>query len=108
MSWSRARTTSRSFFFKHSLICPISSAGLRQYESFLADRPSQADAHYTLVEIQNARPVSEEITRRTNVRHESPQALVMRNGRVTWHASHSSIRSEALAEAVEQAQDLSP
>lgn len=90
-------------FFKHSLTCPISSAGFRQYEHFLADPASDADACYTLVEIQNARPVSAEITLRTGVRHESPQALVMRNGKVTWHASHGAIRSEALADAVGQA-----
>jgi len=73
-------------FFKHSLTCPISSAGFRQYQSFLADSASDVDARYTLIEIQNARPVSAEVTLRTGVRHESPQALVMRNGKVTWHA----------------------
>lgn len=88
-------------FFKHSLTCPISTAGFRQYESFLADRSEDDDTIYTLIEIQNARDVSNEVTRRTGVKHESPQALVVRNGEVTWHASHWSIQSDALRSAVD-------
>ncbi|MEM7357179.1 MAG: bacillithiol system redox-active protein YtxJ, partial [Acidobacteriota bacterium] len=83
-------------FFKHSLTCPISSAGFRQYETFLADQSADGEAIYTLIEIQNARDVSNEIAQRTGVKHESPQALLMRDGTVTWHASHWSIQAEAL------------
>ncbi|MCP3960174.1 MAG: bacillithiol system redox-active protein YtxJ [bacterium] len=87
-------------FFKHSLTCPISRAALRQYESFLADRPEGDLTTYTLIEIQNARELSSDLAERTGVRHESPQALFVRGGEVAWHASHWSIQSEALAEAV--------
>ncbi len=87
--------------FKHSLTCPISSAALRQYQDFLDDRPEGDAAVYALVEIQKARDVSDEIARRTGVRHESPQALLLRGGEVTWHASHWSIKADALASAVE-------
>ncbi len=87
-------------FFKHSLTCPISSAALRQYQQFLDGRPEDDDAVYTLIEIQNARDVSTEVAQRTGVRHESPQALLVRGGEVVWHASHWSIRAESLAEAV--------
>ena len=87
--------------FKHSLTCPISGAALRQYQSFLDARPEDDAAVYTLVEVQNARDVSNEIARRTGVRHESPQALLLRNGEVTWHASHWSIKTDALASAVD-------
>ncbi len=87
--------------FKHSLTCPISSAAFRQYEQFLQDRPDGDATVYTLVEIQNARDVSNEIASRTGVRHESPQALLMRDGKITWHASHWSIRADGLASAVD-------
>ncbi len=87
--------------FKHSLTCPVSSAALRQYQSFLEDRPGDDAAVYALVEIQKARDVSTEIARLTGVRHESPQALLLRGGEVAWHASHWSIRAEALASAVD-------
>ena len=87
--------------FKHSLTCPISGAALRQYQSFLEDRPESDETVYTLIEVQNAREVSTEIARRTGVRHESPQALLMRDGEVTWHASHGSIRSGSLRAAID-------
>ena len=89
------------FFFKHSLTCPISSAAFREYQRFLDERPDGDGAVYTLIEIQNAREVSTEVAQRTGVRHESPQALLMRDGEVTWHASHWSIRADALTEAIE-------
>ena len=88
-------------FFKHSLTCPISSAGFREYESFLEGQSDADETVYTLIEIQNARDVSTEVARRTGVRHESPQALLVRNGEVTWHASHWSIQAEALKTALE-------
>ena len=90
-------------FFKHSLTCPISSAAFRQYESFLEHRPEEDAAVYTLIEVQNARDVSTEIAERTGVRHESPQALIVRGGEVAWHASHWSISSQALQAAVDGA-----
>ncbi len=87
--------------FKHSLTCPVSSAALGEYQRFLDGRPEGDAAVYALVEIQNARDVSNEIARRTGVRHESPQALLLRGGEVAWHASHWSIRADALASAVD-------
>ena len=87
-------------FFKHSLTCPISRAALRQYQVFLADRPENDPTAYTLIEVQNARELSNDLAERTGVRHESPQALLVRDGEVAWHASHWSIQSEALAAAI--------
>lgn len=87
--------------FKHSLTCPISGAAFREYQRFLADRPGDDATVYALIEVQNAREVSNEVARRTGVRHESPQALLLRDGAVAWHASHGSIRSASLAAAVD-------
>ncbi len=87
-------------FFKHSLTCPISTAGFQEYQNFLAAQPADDATIYTLIEIQNARDVSGELARRTGVKHESPQALVVNHGEVTWHASHWSIRVDALTIAI--------
>ena len=88
-------------FFKHSLTCPVSSRAFGEYQRFLAERPEDDGTVYTLVEIQNARDVSNEIAERTGVRHESPQALLLRGGEVAWHASHWSINVKALTAAVD-------
>lgn len=66
--------------FKHSTTCPI-SAGVYQ-------EISNADADIHLVIIQNSRDVSNAIARKTGVRHESPQAIVVKNGKVVYQASH--------------------
>lgn len=90
-----------ALLFKHSLTCPISGTAFREYEKFLAERSDSEETGFGLIEIQNSRPLSAAVTERTGVRHESPQALLIRNGEVTWHASHFKIRADSLASAVE-------
>lgn len=97
--WIQKSFETPVFLFKHSLICPVSSAAFEAYERFVTARPSSAG--YALVEIQRARDVSNAIAERTGVRHESPQALLVRGGEVVWHASHWTIREAALAAALE-------
>lgn len=75
--------------FKHSVTCPIS---LDVYESIGA-----FPGDVNLVVVQRARPISNEIAERTGVRHESPQALVIRNGEVVYHASHYDITAEDIS-----------
>lgn len=66
--------------FKHSTTCPI-SAGVYQ-------EISNADADINLIVVQRARDLSTAVAERTGVRHESPQAFVIKNGAVVYHASH--------------------
>ena len=86
------------FLFKHSVTCPVSSAALREYERYL-EQAGEEPVH-TLIEVQNARDVSKAIAERSGVRHESPQALLVRDGQVVWHASHWKITRDALADAL--------
>ncbi|MGI8789119.1 MAG: bacillithiol system redox-active protein YtxJ [Pyrinomonadaceae bacterium] len=72
--------------FKHSVTCPI-SAGVYQ-------EISNADADVNLIVVQRAKNVSDQIAARTGVRHESPQAFVLKNGKVVYHASHYDITAQ--------------
>ena len=72
--------------FKHSLTCPISAG--------VYSEVSQADADINLVIVQTSRDVSNEIARKTGIRHESPQAIVIKDGRAVYHASHYDITAE--------------
>jgi bacillithiol system protein YtxJ len=74
--------------FKHSTTCPISDAG--------------AAGEVALVVVQTARPLSNEIAERTGVRHESPQAIVLRAGKPVWTASHYDITAAAVEQAVRE------
>ena len=80
--------------FKHSSTCPISSFAYKQM--------SQVERDVSLVVVQRARDLSGEIESRTGVRHESPQAIVLRNGQAVWSASHYDITAGAVEEAVRQ------
>jgi bacillithiol system protein YtxJ len=85
--------------FKHSLTCPISSRAFRQFEAYMDD--PNPGATYKLITIQNARPVSDETASRLDVPHESPQAILVRNGKSVWTASHFDITAESLKEAID-------
>jgi bacillithiol system protein YtxJ len=80
--------------FKHSSTCPISSHAYKQM--------SQVERDVTLVVVQRARDLSGEIESVTGVRHESPQAIVLRNGEAVWSASHFDITARAVEEAARQ------
>ena len=80
--------------FKHSLTCPISAGAYQEMERVAGE--------VGLVVVQKARPVSDEIAARTGVRHESPQALVLRDGRVVWSASHWNVTAEAVGGALRE------
>ena len=74
--------------FKHSLTCPI-SAGV--YEEV-----SGVESDVNIVIMQKARDVSNEIAQKTGIRHESPQAIVLKDGKVSYHASHYDITAQNL------------
>ena len=80
--------------FKHSSACPISARAYRQMEG--------VKTPVSIVVVQKSRDVSREVEQRTGVRHETPQALVIRNGRVVWNASHFDITSDVVEQAVRE------
>lgn len=84
--------------FKHSLDCGTSAWAMEEMEQ-LADDPT-FDADLYVVRIQAARPVSDAITTRFGIRHESPQVLVIMNGAIAWHTSHFNVTAANVLSAV--------
>jgi bacillithiol system protein YtxJ len=78
--------------FKHSLTCPVSMAAYREM--------SKLNADVALVIVQRARDVSVEVANLTGIEHESPQLIVLRDGKAVWHASHWKVTSEAVVAAL--------
>ncbi len=101
--WFESSHQRPTFLFKHSLTCPVSMAAYKEYLSFINEQAGTTEASYTLIEIQNARPVSAEIATRTAIRHQSPQAILLHHGKPVWNASHWSIKVTTLAEALNDA-----
>lgn len=85
-----------AILFKHSPSCPLSWAAHRQIMHF---RKTWPDAPVHLVSVQRQRALSVYIAERTGVRHESPQVLVLSEGKVRATASHADITAELLTTA---------
>ena len=87
--------------FKHSTRCPISTRALSAFEQARAQPEATAAAWVYLDPIAH-RDVSNEIAVRTGVTHQSPQAILLRDGKPVWHASHIGVTSDALIAAIKK------
>ncbi|MEO7979119.1 bacillithiol system redox-active protein YtxJ [Flavobacterium sp.] len=74
--------------FKHSTRCSISRMALKQFEREF-DLNDSVDAYF--LDLIAHRDVSNEIARKFNVYHESPQLILIRNGKAVYDVSHSDI-----------------
>ncbi len=55
-----------------------------------------------MVKVIESRPLSLWLAERLQVKHASPQIMIVKNGAVVWHASHGSIRVPTLVDALAQ------
>jgi len=79
--------------FKHSTACGVSSAAYREMEKL--------DDQVNLLEVQSARDVSRELAAITGIRHETPQVIVIKDGKAVWNASHFDVKAGAVRKALE-------
>jgi len=79
--------------FKHSNSCSISARAYREMEKF--------NGQVNILEVQSAREVSRELANLTGVRHETPQVIVLRDGKAVWNASHFDVTANDVAKALE-------
>lgn len=86
--------------FKHSATCGTSAQAYEEIEESLA---MSLGAKTYLVDVLANRGLSQAIAARFKVRHESPQVLLIRDGVVSWQASHFRVTADAIAAAVRQA-----
>ena len=78
----------RVLIYKHSYRCGICSGVKHQLEE--AWREDLGIIPF-FVDVVKNRGLSQEIARRLNVGHESPQAILVEGGRAVYHASHFDI-----------------
>ena len=84
--------------FLHDRWCPISA---NAYKEMSALEQGALDKT-VLIDVTRDKDLSRAIEERTGVRHESPQVLVLRDGKATWHASHFAITAKAVSAALGQ------
>jgi bacillithiol system protein YtxJ len=84
--------------FKHSYTCGISAEALDALVDHLT--ADADDARYAMVTVQTHRELSNAIAARLGVRHETPQAILVRHGRAVWTASHFRVNAAEIRGAI--------
>ena len=74
--------------FKHSTRCSISRMALKQFENEF-DLEGSVTPYF--LDLLNHRDISNEIATRFEVYHQSPQLLLIKEGKSIYDASHSDI-----------------
>lgn len=82
--------------FKHSNRCAISSMSLSRLERTWNDEMIPNTTKFFL-DLINYRDLSNQIANIYDVRHESPQLLIIKNGECIYHASHMSVSFDDMA-----------
>lgn len=85
--------TAPQVIFKHSTTCPISSIAKSRLEGGW-----NLDISPYYLDLLLYRSISNEIESSLGIRHESPQILLIHNGKVTYNESHLDISADKISE----------
>jgi bacillithiol system protein YtxJ len=80
--------------FKHSTRCSVSRMALKNFEREYNIEIGDAKPYF--LDLLEHRDVSNEIASRFNVMHQSPQIIVIKDGKAVYNTSHSDIDAEAV------------
>lgn len=78
--------------FKHSSSCSISGSANEEMKTLAAEE----DVPVYRVVVQESRDVSDTIEDTLNVRHETPQAILVQDGRAVFDTSHLNVTADTL------------
>lgn len=87
--------------FKHSTRCGISMHAKDRLESNWDIDADSVDFYY--LDLLNYRPISNAIAEKLGVMHQSPQLIVLKNGKVIHESTHSSISLKDLKTGIQAA-----
>src|SRR5579884_2625730 len=79
--------------FNYDPYCPINRIAHAELAAL------DLDVH--VVDVDADHELGQVVEERTGVRHESPQLIVLRDGRATWSASHFAITASAVEDALD-------
>jgi len=83
--------------FKHSTRCSISRMALKQFENEF-DFSEKVTPYF--LDLIAFREISNDIASRFSVQHQSPQLILIKDGKAIYNASHSDIDAAALKSKV--------
>jgi bacillithiol system protein YtxJ len=80
--------------FKNSTSCGISRMVLKNFQREVDSMDTDSIKFY-LLDLLSYRSVSTYIAEKLDVRHESPQMIILQDGKVVHHDSHNSITASS-------------
>jgi bacillithiol system protein YtxJ len=86
-----------ALLYKHSDTCAICTMAWHEVVRATAERP---ELPVYVLDVRAQRALAREVAERLDVRHESPQAILLRAGTPVWHASHYGVTARALERAM--------
>jgi bacillithiol system protein YtxJ len=86
-----------ALIIKHSPACGTSFQALDELEEH-REQLDGLDVH--LIDVLRQRALSQTIASRFQIRHESPQVLLLVNGHVQWNASHFGVTADRVRQAL--------
>jgi bacillithiol system protein YtxJ len=87
--------------FKHSTECPVSASALRRLEQGWLQDEKQPKMTIFYLDLLRYRSLSNLIAEDFEVKHESPQILLLVQGKAVAHLSHHQISYSAIEEAIQ-------
>lgn len=85
--------------FKKSPICPVSTMAEGNFRAWLSARGDEP-LQICVVDVIAQRPLARGLTAELGITHQSPQALVFKDGELGWHDSHGELTEDAFEDAV--------
>ena len=95
-----------ALIFKHSTRCSISSASLDRLQRKWNNEEMSAVPTYFL-DLIRYRDISNQIAEKFGVEHQSPQVLLIKDGKCVYHNSHYGIAYDTIKAVVNQVQAAS-
>lgn len=96
-SFESALAAPAFLLFKHSPVCAASAHARGEYLAFVESGEAVPTGW---IDVVGQRELSRWIAEVSGVPHQSPQAILFREGKAVWNASHFDITKDALKRAV--------
>jgi|SRR5579862_7507244 len=87
--------------YKHSTQCGLCDSAIEELRAFEEKNPAAATIYY--LDLLAYRDLSKAVAQKLGVRHESPQVIVLKDGKPRAVLNHRAIRVEALRSALQAA-----
>ena len=97
---SQASFNKIQIIFKHSTTCGISAQAQYRLFSSTEELVGNADLYY--LDLHRYRPVSNLVAQTFGIPHQSPQVIVIKEGKAIYDSSHFAINPSKLAELTDR------